>query len=93
MKQMSRAVQPRLHRRCLRSSSIGPGVSSSFLPQACPGTQPRAPLTYAAQVHREFRKPLIVVAPKKLLRLKEASSSLEEMGANTMFQMVIPEVS
>lgn len=45
------------------------------------------------QVHREFRKPLIVVAPKKLLRLKAACSDLSAMGEDTMFMRVIPEVS
>lgn len=44
------------------------------------------------QVHREFRKPLIVVAPKKLLRLKAACSDLSAMGEDTMFMRVIPEV-
>ncbi|KAG5189741.1 2-oxoglutarate dehydrogenase E1 component [Tribonema minus] len=43
------------------------------------------------QVHREFRKPLIVVAPKRLLRLKAAASTLDEMGAGTMFQRLMPE--
>lgn len=44
------------------------------------------------QVHREFRKPLIVIAPKKLLRLKDACSTLEEMGKDTMFYRVFLEV-
>lgn len=44
------------------------------------------------KVHREFRKPLIVMAPKKLLRFKDASSSIREMGADTMFNRVIAEV-
>ncbi|CAM9932887.1 unnamed protein product [Pylaiella littoralis] len=43
------------------------------------------------QVHREFRKPLIIVAPKKLLRLKAACSDLSAMGQDTMFMRVIPE--
>ncbi|CAM9709198.1 unnamed protein product [Ectocarpus sp. 4 AP-2014] len=43
------------------------------------------------QVHREFRKPLIVVSPKKLLRLKAACSDLSAMGQDTMFMRVIPE--
>ncbi|CAN0216141.1 unnamed protein product, partial [Hapterophycus canaliculatus] len=37
------------------------------------------------QVHREFRKPLIVIAPKKLLRLKAACSDLSAMSKGTMF--------
>ncbi|TPX64684.1 oxoglutarate dehydrogenase (succinyl-transferring) [Spizellomyces sp. 'palustris'] len=44
------------------------------------------------QVHREFRKPLIVFESKALLRHPLAKSSIEEMGANTQFQRVIPEV-
>ncbi|CAM9192574.1 unnamed protein product [Ascophyllum nodosum] len=43
------------------------------------------------QVHREFRKPLIVAAPKKLLRLKAACSKLDSMGPEKMFLRVIPE--
>ncbi|CAM9433924.1 unnamed protein product [Phaeothamnion confervicola] len=45
------------------------------------------------QVHREFRKPLIVVAPKKLLRFKAATSSMEDMGPGTLFVRVYPEVN
>lgn len=30
-----------------------------------------------------FRKPLIVVAPKKLLRFKSATSKIDEMGEGT----------
>ena len=44
------------------------------------------------QIHREFRKPLIVVAPKNLLREKRCSSNLEEFGEGTRFRRVIPEV-
>ncbi|CAM9154642.1 unnamed protein product [Chrysoparadoxa australica] len=43
------------------------------------------------QVHREFRKPLVVVAPKKLLRHKKATSSIEEMGPGTLFDRVLEE--
>lgn len=38
---------------------------------------------------RNFRKPLVVVAPKTLLRLPEASSSLSEMAPGTTFQPVL----
>ena len=41
------------------------------------------------QVHREFRKPLIVVSPKNLLRHKEAVSTLEEMSLGQRFHRVI----
>jgi 2-oxoglutarate dehydrogenase E1 component len=39
------------------------------------------------QVHRDFRKPLIVVAPKNLLRNKRCVSTLEEMGPGTTFRV------
>lgn len=38
-----------------------------------------------------FRKPLIVVSPKKLLKLRQASSSIEEFGADTKFQPLIAD--
>ncbi len=41
------------------------------------------------QMLRNFRKPLIVVAPKTLLRLSAASSNLGEMAAGTHFQPVM----
>ena len=43
------------------------------------------------QMLRPFRKPLVVMTPKSLLRKKEASSSIHEL-ANGSFQTVIPEV-
>lgn len=42
------------------------------------------------QVLRDFRKPLIVMSPKSLLRHKASVSSLEDL-ANGTFQLVIPE--
>ena len=39
------------------------------------------------QVHRDFRKPLIVVAPKNLLRNKRCVSTLEDMGPGTQFRV------
>ena len=42
---------------------------------------------------RNFRKPLVVVAPKILLRLSAASSTLEEMRPGTHFQPVIGDTS
>ncbi|KAJ3413112.1 2-oxoglutarate dehydrogenase E1 component [Chytridiales sp. JEL 0842] len=44
------------------------------------------------QVHREFRKPLIVITSKALLRHPMAKSTLLEMSKGTRFQRVIPEV-
>jgi 2-oxoglutarate dehydrogenase E1 component len=43
------------------------------------------------QMVRDYRKPLIVMSPKSLLRHKEAVSSLEEL-ADGMFHTVIPEI-
>lgn len=42
------------------------------------------------QIHRPFRKPLIVMSPKSLLRHPKAVSSLEELAKGT-FQEVIPD--
>ena len=39
------------------------------------------------QVHRDFRKPLIVVSPKNLLRNKRCISTLEDMGPGTQFRV------
>eukprot|EP00276_Gloeochaete_wittrockiana_P008089 CAMPEP_0184647944 /NCGR_PEP_ID=MMETSP0308-20130426/4991_1 /TAXON_ID=38269 /ORGANISM="Gloeochaete witrockiana, Strain SAG 46.84" /LENGTH=1014 /DNA_ID=CAMNT_0027079379 /DNA_START=1 /DNA_END=3045 /DNA_ORIENTATION=- len=43
------------------------------------------------QLHREFRKPLIVVTPKNLLRHRKAISTLEDFAPGTLFQKVIRE--
>ena len=43
------------------------------------------------QVHRNFRKPLVVMAPKSLLRHKQVISKLAEMVPDTYFRRVIPE--
>ena len=37
------------------------------------------------QLRRNFRKPLVVAAPKKLLRFKDASSDLEAFGEDKIF--------
>ncbi len=44
------------------------------------------------QLHRNFRKPLIVFEPKSLLRHKLAVSSLADMAEGSRFQHVIPEI-
>src|SRR5471030_235940 len=41
------------------------------------------------QLHREIRKPLILMTPKSLLRHKRAVSRLDEMGANTTFHRLL----
>jgi len=43
------------------------------------------------QVCRSFRKPLIVMSPKSLLRHKLVYSNLGEMGPDTRFRRVLPE--
>lgn len=45
------------------------------------------------QIHRDFRKPLISVQPKSLLRLRQASSKLEDMAEGTQFHRVLPEAT
>jgi 2-oxoglutarate dehydrogenase E1 component len=44
------------------------------------------------QLHRNFRKPLIVFEPKSLLRHKLAVSPLSEFAEGTRFKHVIPEI-
>jgi 2-oxoglutarate dehydrogenase E1 component len=41
------------------------------------------------QVHRDFRKPLIVMTPKSLLRHKRCVSRLEEFATGTSFHRVL----
>ncbi|MGE0054609.1 MAG: 2-oxoglutarate dehydrogenase E1 component [Hyphomicrobium sp.] len=43
------------------------------------------------QLHRKFRKPLILMTPKSLLRHKRVISRLEEFEADTYFQRVLPD--
>ena len=43
------------------------------------------------QVRRNFRKPLVVMAPKSLLRHKKVVSKLAELGPDTRFRRVLPE--
>jgi 2-oxoglutarate dehydrogenase E1 component len=45
------------------------------------------------QIRRTFRKPLIIVTPKSLLRAKQAMSRLDEMGPGTNFHRVIGEAA
>jgi 2-oxoglutarate dehydrogenase E1 component len=39
------------------------------------------------QLHRDFRKPLIVMSPKNLLRNRRCVSSIDEMGPTTTFKV------
>ncbi len=41
------------------------------------------------QLHRKFRKPLILMTPKSLLRHKRATSTLKEMGPGSSFHRVL----
>ncbi len=45
------------------------------------------------QVHRNYRKPLVIMTPKSLLRHKLAVSALEDFAENTKFETVIPETA
>ena len=45
------------------------------------------------QIHRNYRKPLMIMAPKSLLRHKLAVSSLEDLAENTEFKTVISEIA
>eukprot|EP00933_Yihiella_yeosuensis_P079725 TRINITY_DN930_c0_g1_i1.p1 TRINITY_DN930_c0_g1~~TRINITY_DN930_c0_g1_i1.p1 ORF type:complete len:1068 (-),score=228.22 TRINITY_DN930_c0_g1_i1:671-3874(-) len=43
------------------------------------------------QLHRDFRKPLVIASPKALLRHKACISSFEDMGPDSKFMRLIPE--
>lgn len=43
------------------------------------------------QMHRNFRKPLIVMTPKSLLRHKKAVSNIEDFSKDTYFKKIIGE--
>ena len=43
------------------------------------------------QIHRNFRKPLVIMTPKSLLRHKKAVSKLEDFGPGTSFNRVLPD--
>jgi 2-oxoglutarate dehydrogenase E1 component len=43
------------------------------------------------QIRRKFRKPLVIVTPKSLLRAKEVMSPLADMGPGTAFHRIIGE--
>lgn len=45
------------------------------------------------QIHRDFRKPLVIATPKNLLRDRKCTSTLEEMGPGTRFMRVIGETN
>jgi len=43
------------------------------------------------QMHRDFRKPMVVASPKNLFRLRQCVSPLEDMGPRSRFQRLIAE--
>lgn len=43
------------------------------------------------QMKRDFRKPLVLMTPKSLLRHKHAVSSLSEMASDTFFRRLLPD--
>ena len=45
-----------------------------------------------SQMRRPFRKPLVVVSPKKLLKFKGANSDLSDFATGLRFQRVLDEV-
>lgn len=45
------------------------------------------------QMRRPFRKPLVVVSPKKLLKFAGAGSNIEDFGKGTTFQRIIDDES
>jgi len=42
-------------------------------------------------MRRSFRKPLVVVAPKKMLKFGPAGSNIEDFAEDSTFKRVIPE--
>jgi len=45
------------------------------------------------QIHRDFRKPLVIITPKNLLRDKRSTSTLAEMAEGTRFHRIYKEVN
>jgi 2-oxoglutarate dehydrogenase E1 component len=45
------------------------------------------------QIHRKFRKPLVVMTPKSLLRHKLCVSNIEDFGPGTVFHRVLPDAA
>ena len=75
-----------------RASSASCSCAPSTTCRSCVPTTPAQIFhLLRRQMMRPFRKPLIVMTPKSLLRHKEAVSTLEEL-ANGGFQTVIGEV-
>lgn len=80
---------------CLDPSRLPAGHSDKALHEA-PNMVVAVPTTPANYFHllrrqlaRPFRKPLVIAAPKTLLRLPAAVSALSEMGSGTRFEPVL----
>jgi 2-oxoglutarate dehydrogenase E1 component len=58
---------------------------------ACPTTPASLFHILRRQLHRNFRKPLVIMSPKSLLRHKLAISDLSEFAEGTKFRLVLPE--
>ena len=58
---------------------------------ACPTTSSNYFHLLRIHMRFNFRKPLIVVAPKKLLRFKGASSDIEDFTDKTHWLPLIPD--
>lgn len=43
------------------------------------------------QMRRPYRKPLVVIAPKKLLKFAAAASNIEDFAEQSTFQRIVPE--
>ncbi len=57
--------------------------------------KPSTPASYfhalRRQVRRPFRKPLVVLTPKSLLRHKDCVSALADFGPSTSFRRILAE--
>ena len=45
------------------------------------------------QIHRGFRKPLIIMTPKSLLRNKRCVSNISDFGKNNSFHRVLTDLA
>ncbi|HIW07108.1 MAG TPA: 2-oxoglutarate dehydrogenase E1 component [Candidatus Ignatzschineria merdigallinarum] len=56
-----------------------------------PTTPAQAFHMFRRQMHQDYRKPLVVMTPKSLLRHRQAVNTLEDLAAGT-FRAVLPEI-
>src|SRR5205823_13227344 len=82
---------------CLRRTSARTARLERFLQMCAEDNMqvayPTTPANYfhalRRQLHREIRKPLIMMTPKSLLRHKRAVSRLDELAAGTTFHRIL----